>query len=210
MRPTGMNAAGESTEGRGPARGSVAGSWQRTRARLIARAAAEGLIDVAVERHDSPLGRLLVAATASGLVRLGLPGGSEEGFLSDLAERISPRVLIAPRAVLTGTRRQLDEYFDLRRRDFQLELDLRLAHGFRREVLAATAHIPYGSTGTYSTVAAAAGSPRAVRAAGTALAQNPVPIVVPCHRVLRSDGELGNYGGGPDMKAQLLRLEGAL
>jgi methylated-DNA-[protein]-cysteine S-methyltransferase len=180
------------------------------RERLIARAEAEGLIDVAVERHDSPLGGLLVAATPSGLVRLGLPGESEEQFLFELAERISPRVLIASRAAITGARRQLDEYFELRRQDFELELDMRLARGFRREVLAATARIPYGSTGTYTTVATAAGSPRAVRAAGTALAQNPVPIVVPCHRVLRSDGTLGNYGGGPDMKAQLLRLEGAL
>jgi methylated-DNA-[protein]-cysteine S-methyltransferase len=209
MRPTDMSSTSDSTEGREPAR-ETAAAWQAARERLIARAGAEGLIDVAVERHDSPLGRLFVAATAKGLVRLGLPGGSEERFLSELAERISPRVLISPRAVITGARRQLDEYFDLRRRDFELEIDLRLARGFRREVLVATSWIPYGSTGTYTTVAAAAGSPRAVRAAGTALAQNPVPIVVPCHRVLRSDGALGNYGGGPEMKAELLHLEGAL
>jgi methylated-DNA-[protein]-cysteine S-methyltransferase len=185
-------------------------AWRRIRDRLIEGAEAEGLIDVAVERHDSPLGTLLVAATATGLVRVGLPGDGEDAVLSELADRVSPRVLLAPRGTLTDARHQLDQYFGRQRRDFQLELDWRLTRGFRREVLKATARIPYGKTGTYTAVAAEAGSPAAVRAAGTALAQNPVPIIVPCHRVLRSDGALGNYRGGPDVKAQLLTLEGAL
>ena len=163
-----------------------------------------------MERHESPLGTLLVAATEDGLVRLGLPADGDEEVLAELAAKISPRVLIAPRSTLTAARRQLDEYFDHRRRAFDVELDWRLTNGFRRDVLMATAHIPYGRTGTYSTVATEAGSPAAVRAAGTALATNPVPIVVPCHRVLRSDGELGNYRGGPEAKRRLLELEGAI
>jgi methylated-DNA-[protein]-cysteine S-methyltransferase len=194
-----------------PADGGVdPAAWKRIRDRLIEAAEGEGLIDVAVERHDSPLGTLLVAATAGGLVRVGLPADGEDAVLSELADRVSPRVLLAPRGTLIDARHQLDQYFDRRRRDFQLELDWRLSRGFRREVLKATGRIPYGKTATYTTVAAEAGSPAAVRAAGTALAQNPFPIVVPCHRVLRSDGALGNYRGGPDAKAQLLTLEGAL
>jgi methylated-DNA-[protein]-cysteine S-methyltransferase len=183
---------------------------RRIRERLIRGAEAEGLIDVAVERHDSPLGPLLLAATDAGLVRLGLPADGEDEVLSELAGRVSPRVLIAPRATVTAARHQLDRYFEGRRRDFDLELDWRLARGFRRDVLEATARILYGRTGTYATVASAAGSPAAVRAAGTALARNPLPIVVPCHRVLRSDGELGDYRGGAAAKASLLNLEGAL
>jgi len=184
-------------------------NWERIRRRLHEAAETEGLIDVAVERHDSPLGTLLVAATATGLVRVGLPSEGEATVLSDLANRVAPRVLIAPRASLGHVRRQLDEYFERRRRSFDIDLDWRLAQGFRRGVLEATARIPYGQTGTYTSVATAAGSAKAVRAAGTALARNPVPIVVPCHRVLRSDGGLGNYLGGAEAKAQLLELEGA-
>jgi methylated-DNA-[protein]-cysteine S-methyltransferase len=184
-------------------------AWARIRARLHEAAAAEGLIDVAVERHGSPLGTLLVAASDTGLVRLGLPSEAEEAVLSELADRVAPRVLIAPRAAVTHARQQLDEYFEHRRRSFDIDLDWRLAKGFRRGVLEATAQIPYGQTGTYTSVAAAAGSAKAVRAAGTALAKNPVPIVVPCHRVLRSDGDLGNYRGGAQAKALLLELEGA-
>jgi methylated-DNA-[protein]-cysteine S-methyltransferase len=183
--------------------------WERIRRRLHEAAEAEGLIDVAVERHDSPLGTLLVAASDTGLVRLGLPIEGEEEVLSELADKVAPRVLIAPRASVTEARRQLDEYFENRRRDFEIELDWRLSKGFRRDVLEATARIPYGQTGTYTSVATAAGSARAVRAAGTALALNPVPIIVPCHRVLRADGALGNYRGGAEAKARLLDLEGA-
>jgi methylated-DNA-[protein]-cysteine S-methyltransferase len=185
------------------------GDWERILRRLHEAAEAEGLIDVAVERHDSPLGTLLVAASDSGLVRLGLPIEGEEEVLSELADKVAPRVLIAPRASVTEARRQLDEYFGHRRRDFDIDLDWRLSKGFRRDVLEATARIPYGQTGTYTAVATAAGSAKAVRAAGTALAKNPIPIVVPCHRVLRSDGALGNYRGGAEAKAQLLDLEGA-
>ena len=184
--------------------------WEAVRARLGARAEAEGLIDVAVERHDSPLGPLLVAATDDGLVRLGLPADGEDEVLAELAAKISARVLIAPRSIVTDTRHQLDEYFDGRRRRFEVDLDWRLVNGFRRDVLGATSRIPYGRTGTYSTVATEAGSPAAVRAAGTALATNPVPIVVPCHRVLRSDGGIGNYRGGSEAKRRLLELEGAI
>jgi methylated-DNA-[protein]-cysteine S-methyltransferase len=184
-------------------------TWERIRRRLNDAAEIEGLIDVAVERHDSPLGILVVAATGAGLVRIGLPSEGEQTVLSELADRVAPRVLIAPRASLTDARRQLDEYFQQRRRSFEVDLDWRLAHGFRRDVLEATARIPYGATGTYTSVATAAGSAKAVRAAGTALARNPIPIVVPCHRVLRSDGALGNYLGGAAAKAQLLELEGA-
>jgi methylated-DNA-[protein]-cysteine S-methyltransferase len=184
-------------------------TWSAIRARLMKRASAEDLIDVAVERHDSPLGTLLLAATDTGLVRVGLPIEDEDEVLAELADRVSPRVMMAPRATVSGARRQLDEYFERQRHSFHLDLDWRLTQGFRRDVLKATAQIPYGQTGTYTTVATMAGNPAAVRAAGTALAKNPVPIVVPCHRVLRSDGALGGYRGGSEAKALLLDLEGA-
>jgi methylated-DNA-[protein]-cysteine S-methyltransferase len=129
--------------------------------------------------------------------------------LEELAHRVSPRVLGAQRESLTRARRQLDEYFDGARRDFDVTLDWRLTAGFRRDVLRATARIPYGSTASYRDVAERAGRPRAVRAAGTALATNPLPILVPCHRVLRTGGELGGYRGGAEAKAQLLGLERA-
>lgn len=189
--------------------GRDAGDWGRIRGRLIEAACAEGLVDVAVQRHESPFGVLSIAATDEGLVRVGLPAEAEEDVLYELAGRVSPRVLFAPRDSITEVRRQLDEYFDRRRRRFEVDIDWRLARGFRRAVLSVTAGIPYGATGTYSSVAAEAGSPAAVRAAGSALANNPVPIVVPCHRVLRSDGALGNYLGGTEVKEQLLQLEGA-
>lgn len=179
------------------------------RAALAARAAEEDLLDVAYEQHDSPLGALLVAASPLGVVRVGLPSEGHDDLLQDLAERISPRVMRAPRAVVSRARAQLDDYFAGRLRDFDLPLDWRLTTGFRRAVLHATARIPYGVTASYAEMAAEAGSPRAVRAAGTALATNPLPLVVPCHRVIRSDGSLGRYGGGVDAKALLLGLEGA-
>lgn len=181
--------------------------WERIRAALAARADAEGLVDVAFERHDTPLGALVVAATGEGVVRVGLPVEGEDTVLDDLARRVSARVLHAPRAAVTQARHQLDEYFDGRRRAFDVALDWRLTNGFRRDVLRATAQIPYGTTASYRDVATRAGSPAAVRAAGTALATNPLPIVVPCHRVLRSGGQLGAYLGGVEMKAQLLALE---
>lgn len=184
-------------------------AWNRARRNLARRAADEGLVDVAFERHDSPLGPIFLGATDEGLVRVGLPTEREDAVLDELAERVSPRVLRAPRKTLTQARRQLDEYFDGRRRAFDVALDWRLTHGFRREVLRTTAEIPYGQTASYREVATRAGSPAAVRAAGTALATNPLPIVVPCHRVLRTGGALGAYRGGLEAKARLLRLEGA-
>jgi methylated-DNA-[protein]-cysteine S-methyltransferase len=183
--------------------------WERVRASLVRRAGAEGLVDVAFERHDSPLGTILLGATPQGLVRVGLPAESEDAVLEELALRVSPRVLRAPRDTLTLAHRQLDEYFEGDRRAFDVPLDWRLTAGFRREVLEATALIPYGTTATYRDVAARAGRPAAVRAAGTALGRNPLPIVVPCHRVLRTGGALGGYRGGSEAKARLLGLEGA-
>lgn len=184
-----------------------AAEWQRMRDALAARAEAEQLVDVAFEVHDSPLGRLIIGATSEGLVRVGLPSEQEDDVLQQLSDRVSRRVLRAPRASLTQTRHQLDEYFEGTRRGFDIALDWQLAHGFRREVLRATAEIPYGRTSSYRDVATRAGSPGAVRAAGTALATNPLPIVVPCHRVLRTGGALGAYRGGAAAKAALLELE---
>jgi methylated-DNA-[protein]-cysteine S-methyltransferase len=189
-------------------RNAPAADWEQARSGLARRADAEGLVDVAFERHDSPLGTILLGATGEGVVRVGLPAEDEDAVLEELARRISPRLLHAPRETLTEARRQLDEYFDGSRRGFDVRLDWRLTHGFRREVLRATSRIPYGRTATYGDVAASAGSARAVRAAGTALATNPLPILVPCHRVLRTGGALGAYRGGAAAKATLLTLEG--
>jgi methylated-DNA-[protein]-cysteine S-methyltransferase len=183
--------------------------WERLRGRLAGEAERDGLVDVAYERHETPLGAILVGATREGLVRVGLPSEDEGGVLAELARRISPRVLRSSRASLTQARRELDEYFGHGRREFATPLDWRLVAGFRRDVLRATARIPYGRTASYREIAAGAGSPNAVRAAGTALATNPLPIVIPCHRVLRTGGGLGQYRGGPDAKAWLLQLEGA-
>jgi methylated-DNA-[protein]-cysteine S-methyltransferase len=177
--------------------------------RFRERAASEGLLDVAYATVDSPLGTLTVAATPRGLVALGLPNRAPEDVAQELASRISPRVLEVP-ARLDPVRRELDLYFAGELHDFDLPLDWQLSRGFRLEVLRQTARIPYGSTLSYKQIAARAGSERAVRAAGSALGANPIPIVVPCHRVLRTGGALGGYGGGLPMKESLLRLEGAL
>jgi methylated-DNA-[protein]-cysteine S-methyltransferase len=177
--------------------------------RFAARAAEAGLLDVAYASVDSPFGPLMVAATPHGLVSVGLPNLDPERFLAMLTERVSPRALEAP-ARLDDARRELDLYFDGRLREFDLPLDWQLSHGFRRKVLRQTARIPYGKTRSYKEMAERAGSPRAVRAAGSALGSNPIPIVVPCHRVLRTGGALGGYGGGLELKEALLKLEGAL
>lgn len=174
---------------------------------LTERAAAEDLLDVAYATVDSPLGTLLVAATPHGLVRLSY--GAEGEVLEDLAGRLSPRILEAP-ARLDEVRRELEEYFDGRRSDFDLPIDWSLTRGFTGKVLRATARIGFGKTSTYAEVAGSAGSPRAVRAAGNALGANPIPVVVPCHRVLRTGGALGGYTGGVERKEFLLRLEGVL
>ncbi len=176
---------------------------------LADRAAAEGLLDVAYANVDSPFGPLLVAATARGLVKLSLPNHDAEETLEDLAARISPRVLEAP-ARLDDARRQLDLYFEGRLHEFELPLDWQLSRGFRLRALRAIDRIPYGKTRSYTEIARSAGNERAVRAAGTACGANPIPIVVPCHRVLRSGGALGGYGGGLPMKEALLEMEGVL
>ena len=177
---------------------------------LTNRAEAEGLIDVAYTSVDSPLGPLVVAATPKGLVRVSYTEFRwEDEVLEELARRVSPRVLEAP-ARLDPVRRELDEYFEGRRQDFEVPIDWSYLAGFTREVLRATARIGFGDVSSYAGVAAEAGSPRAVRAAGNALGSNPMPVVVPCHRVLRSGGKLGGYTGGLERKEFLLRLEGAL
>jgi methylated-DNA-[protein]-cysteine S-methyltransferase len=177
--------------------------------RLAERASAEGLLDVAYATTDSPFGPLLLAQTPRGLVRVSLPAYDPNETLEELAARISPRVLESP-TELDEARRQLDLYFEGRLTKFDLPLDWRLSEGFRGRVQRAIARIPYGQTRSYMQVAASAGNERAVRAAGTACGSNPIPIVVPCHRVLRSGGGLGGYGGGLPMKRALLELEGVL
>jgi methylated-DNA-[protein]-cysteine S-methyltransferase len=174
------------------------------------RAAAEGLLDVAYGTLDSPLGELLVAVTPRGLVRLAYDEEAVEDIvLADLAERVSPRVLRVPERT-DAVRRELDDYFAGRRHGFETRVDWSLVRGFAGDVLRATARVPFGEVSTYRDVAAAAGSPRAYRAAGNALGSNPIPIVVPCHRVLHAGGGLGGYTGGLDRKRHLLRLEGVL
>jgi methylated-DNA-[protein]-cysteine S-methyltransferase len=177
---------------------------------LAERAAAEDLLDVAYATVDSPLGPLVVAATPRGLVRIAYTESrSDATVLEDLARNVSPRVLEAP-ARVDEVRRELDEYFEGRRQDFDLPIDWALTHGFTSRVLQATARIEFGATSTYAQVASEAGSPRAVRAAGNALGANPIPVVVPCHRVLRTGGSIGGYTGGLERKEYLLRLEGVL
>ncbi len=172
------------------------------------RAAAEGLVDLAYTLAPSPLGDLVLAASPRGLVTVAYEDGRLDAVLDKLAARGSPRLLERP-ARLDGVRRELEEYFDGRRQRFDVALDWVLARGFTRRVLEATARVPYGAASTYLEVAARAGSPRAVRAAGNALGANPMPIVVPCHRVLRTGGGLGGYTGGLERKRFLLELEGA-
>ena len=173
---------------------------------LVAAAEADQLLDVAYRTEDSPVGTLLLAATEQGLVRVAYEIENHDQVLQALSERVSPRILRAPRR-LDQVARQLAEYFAGERRDFVLPLDFRLAHGFRREVLARLLMIDYGRTESYSGVAAATGHPRAVRAVGSACATNPMPVIVPCHRVVRRDGTLGGYVGGLQTKAALLSLE---
>jgi len=171
-------------------------------------AAAAGLLDVAYATLESPVGTLLLASTPAGLVRLAyVDHADQESVLADLAARVSPRVLAVPRR-LDEPRRELDEYFAGRRKQFELPIDWSLTRGFARRVLEATALIPFGSVSSYKQVAAEAGSPRGSRAAGNALGSNPLPIVVPCHRVLHADGGLGGYTGGLERKLVLLRVEG--
>jgi methylated-DNA-[protein]-cysteine S-methyltransferase len=176
---------------------------------LARRAAGEGLLDVAYGTYDSPLGPLTVIVTPRGLVRLSYPDERIDAQLAEIAQRISPRILEAPERT-DAVRRELDAYFAGHLHRFEVPVDWRLVRGFAGNVLRATARIPFGSASTYREVASEAGSPRAYRAAGNALGSNPIPIVVPCHRVLHADGSLGGYTGGLDRKRFLLRLEGVL
>jgi methylated-DNA-[protein]-cysteine S-methyltransferase len=178
-------------------------------AELGRRAVAAGLADVAYASMDSPVGELLVAVTDHGVVRVAFSSELSDKVLAELAARVSPRVLRLP-ARTDEVRRELDQYFAGSRRTFEVPVDWSLVRGFAQGVLRATARVPFGETTTYRRVAEAAGSPRASRAAGNALGSNPIPIVVPCHRVLHSGGGLGGYAGGLDRKKTLLSIEGVL
>jgi methylated-DNA-[protein]-cysteine S-methyltransferase len=176
-------------------------------ARVVDAASARGLIDVAYSFVDSPFGHLLVAVTKRGLVMIEYPNHDFDRALEELTAKLSPRVLESARST-DRIRRELEEYFSGARRTFSVGVDLSLVHGFTRKVLDETARIPFGKVSTYREVATRAGNPLAVRAAGNALGSNPIPIVVPCHRVVRTGGGLGGYTGGLDRKVKLLELEG--
>jgi methylated-DNA-[protein]-cysteine S-methyltransferase len=187
---------------------SDADTLSKLRHRLELTAEAEGLLDVAYTTVDSPVGTLLLAATRTGLVRVAYDIEDHDRVLDTLSQKISPRVLRAPKR-LDAAARELDEYFRGRRRVFDLPLDLSLSTAFRQLVQRYLPGIAYGQTRTYRQVAELVGNPKAVRAVGTACATNPLPVVVPCHRVLRTDGTLGGYVGGPEAKTALLTLEAA-
>jgi methylated-DNA-[protein]-cysteine S-methyltransferase len=178
-------------------------------AAAAARFAATAAADVHYALVDSPVGTLVAAATPRGLATLSYEDqfGGADGVLDWLADRLSPRMLEAP-ARLDDVRRELDEYFAGRRRDFDLPIDWALASAFGRRVLKATAKIPFGQVSTYGAVASKAGNPKASRAAGRALGANPIPIVVPCHRVIGASGRLVGYTGGLERKVALLEIEG--
>jgi methylated-DNA-[protein]-cysteine S-methyltransferase len=180
----------------------------RLHARLEHSADADGMLDVAYRTIDTPVGTLLLAATTVGLVRVAYDIEGHDAVLTRLADAVSPRILRAP-ARLDATAWQIDEYFAKRRTAFDVSVDLRLADGFRRDVIEHLRDISYGRRESYAMVAAAIGHPRAVRAVGTACAHNPLPVVIPCHRVVRSDGSTGQYVGGPLAKSTLLDLEAA-
>ena len=181
---------------------------RRLHARLVAAATEAGILDVAYRTIDTPVGTLLLAATEKGLVRVAYAREDHAMVLDQLANSVSPRVLRAP-ARLDMAAMEMEEYFAGRRSLFDLQLDFQLSHGFRRTVLSHLTEIGYGKTASYAAVAAAVGNPKAVRAVGTACATNPLPVVVPCHRVVRSDGTVGQYVGGTDAKKALLTLEAA-
>lgn len=187
--------------------GDVAdGAVQRLRAELARRAQEHNLVDIAYRTLDTPVGSLLLAATPDGLVRVAYAREDHDAVLDALAQRVSPRILLAP-ARLDEVARQLDDYFTHRRHAFNLAVDLQLTHGFRRTVLERLSDVDYGRTVSYAELAAEVGNPRAVRAVGTACATNPLPVVIPCHRVVRSDGTFGSYIGGPEIKRTLLEFE---
>ncbi len=184
-----------------------ASTLARLHRRLEHAAQDADLLDVAYRTLDTAIGRLLLASTPRGLVRVAFLSGDED-VLATLAQRISPRILHAP-ARLDDAATEIEEYLAGRRTEFDLPLDLRLAEGFRRQVIEHLREIGYGRRESYATVAAAVGSPKAVRAVGSACARNPLPLVIPCHRVVRTDGSFGQYAGGMAAKATLLELEAA-
>ncbi len=190
-------------------KGALPADSSRAAERFAERAAEKGLVDVAYALVDSPLGKLLAARTKRGLVELAYGGEQPDPLLAELSEKLSPRVLEAP-GRLDDVRRQLDEYFEGRRTDFELPIDWSLSRGFTQRILQATAKVPFGELATYRDMATRAGNERAVRAAGNALGSNHMPIVVPCHRIVRTGGALGGYTGGLERKEFLLRLEGVL
>ena len=198
-------AAPPSTNGRGP--DPAQSRLDALVAAALERADVEDLVDVAWTVEDTPIGPLTLAATPAGVVKVGF--GREEEVLPGLAAQVSPRVVHLP-GRLDEVRRELDEYFAGRRRNFDVALDRRLSRGYRLAVLEELSRVPFGQTVSYKDLAERTGNPGASRAVGTAMATNPIPIVVPCHRVLRSGGALGGYGGGVDTKVWLLRHEGAL
>jgi methylated-DNA-[protein]-cysteine S-methyltransferase len=176
--------------------------------RFLQGADAKGLVDVAVATMDSPIGTLLLMATPKGLVRIAFEDENRDEVLGEVAMQLSPRILEAPRR-LDPVRRELDRYFAGELQDFEVPLDWSLVGDFARKVLRRTARIPYGSVASYGEVAVEVGTPRGARAVGNALGSNPIPVVVPCHRVVRTGGAIGGYGGGLPRKRWLLALEGA-
>lgn len=203
-----MNDEYELTQDLAQATDATADDLDALRARLSSAAQSEGILDIAYRVVDGPVGALLIAATELGLVRVAYPSEGHDTVLQSLADRISPRILLAPGRLDTAAR-QLDEYFAGERHEFSVPLDWRLSAGFRSMVLRQLPAIGYGHTASYAAVAKLAGNPTAVRAVGSACATNPLPIVVPCHRVVRSDGAMGGYLGGVEAKRILLALEAA-
>lgn len=181
-------------------------AMQRLRAALASRAQDQNLLDIAYRTVETPVGQILIAATPLGLIRVAYARQDHDAVLAGLAEQVSPRVLFAP-AQLDDAARQFDDYFTRRRRGFDLAVDLQLASGFRRTVLEHLPAVGYGRTVSYGEFAAEVGHPRAARAVGTACATNPLPLVIPCHRVVLGDGSPGAYIGGPEVKRVLLDLE---
>jgi methylated-DNA-[protein]-cysteine S-methyltransferase len=176
------------------------------RSLVVDAALAAGAVDIAVGAVDSPVGQLYVAVTPKGVARVAFADEDRDEVLAELAERLSPRILASERAT-DEIRRELEQYFEGGRTRFEVPVDRRLIRGIARDVLRVTSRIPFGRTSTYSEIAERIGRPRAARAVGNALGSNPIPIVIPCHRVLRSGGALGGYGGGIARKQDLLALE---
>ncbi|MHB8380349.1 MAG: methylated-DNA--[protein]-cysteine S-methyltransferase [Acidimicrobiales bacterium] len=181
---------------------------QRLHRRLEETAEGAKILDVAYTTIDTPVGTLLLAATERGLLRVAFEIEGFDKVVDELGRRVSPRVLRSP-SRLDKAAAEIDEYFSRRRMTFDLALDFTLSNGFRQVVQRYLRHIPYGTTESYKLVAARVGNPKSARAVGTACATNPLPIVVPCHRVLRTNGELGGYLGGLATKTSLLKFEGA-